>query len=180
VEVISSLNRDRTPVPHHLQMGVYVTFEAANDYVQRCFNEYWLLPDETGRYAGLYRPTHMIGLELGISVASTVLRGEATGSPTGWQADVIATTKRDLKAGEILDGEGGYMVWGKIMPAAAALTRKGLPLGLAHTVRLIRPVGKGQIVTWADVEIDPKDPTVSFRREMEAAFNPGGPSDRAG
>jgi len=173
VEVISSLNRDRTPVPHHLQMGVYVTFEAANDYVQRCFNEYWLLPDETGRYAGLYRPTHLIGLELGISVASAVLRGEATGSPTGWLADVIATAKRDLKVGEILDGEGGYMVWGKIMPAATALTRNGLPLGLAQNVRLTRQIAKGQLVTWADVEIGPKDPTVAFRREMEVAFNPG-------
>jgi predicted homoserine dehydrogenase-like protein len=86
-----------------------VTFEAAYEYVQRCFNEYWLLPDETGRYAGLYRLTHMIGLELGISVASGVLRGEATGSPTGWQADVIVTGKRDLAAGEVLDGEGGCM-----------------------------------------------------------------------
>jgi predicted homoserine dehydrogenase-like protein len=172
VEVISSLNRDRTPVPHHLQMGVYVTFEAANDYVQRCFNEYWLLPDETGRYAGLYRPTHLIGLELGISVASAVLRGEATGSPSGWEADVIATAKRDLRAGEIVDGEGGYMVWGKILPAAAALAKKGLPLGLAHDVRLTRSVGKGQIVGWADVDTDPKDPTVAFRREMESAFAP--------
>jgi predicted homoserine dehydrogenase-like protein len=180
VEVISSLNRDRTPVSHHLQMGVYVTFEAANDYVQRCFNEYWLLPDETGRYAGLYRPTHLIGLELGISVASAVLRGEATGSPTGWQADVIATAKRDLTAGETLDGEGGSMVWGKIMPAATALTRNGLPLGLAHNVRLTRPIARGGIVTWADVEIDPKDPTVAFRREMEAAFAPGARLGAAG
>ena len=172
VEVISSLTRDRTPVPHHLQMGVYVTFEAANDYVQRCFNEYWLLPDETGRYAGLYRPTHLIGLELGISVASAVLRGEATGSPSGWEADVIATAKRDLRAGEIVDGEGGYMVWGNILPAAAALAKNGLPLGLAHDVRLTRSVGKGQIVGWADVEIDRRDPTVAFRREMESAFAP--------
>ncbi len=180
VEVISSLNRDRTPVPHHLQMGVYVTFEAANDYVQRCFNEYWLLPDETGRYAGLYRPTHLIGLELGISVASAVLRGEPTGAPTAWLADVIATAKRDLKAGEILDGEGGYMVWGKILPAATALTRNCLPLGLAHNVRLTRSIGKGQIVTWADVAIDSKDPTVAFRREMEATFAPGARHGAAG
>ena len=170
VEVISSLNRDRTPVPHHLQMGVYVTFEAPTDYVQRCFNEYWILPDETGKYAGLYRPLHLIGLELGVSVASVMLRGEPTGSPTGWQADVVATAKRDLKAGEVLDGEGGYMVWGKIVPAAAARAKKGLPLGLAHNVRLVRPVGKGQSVTWDDVEIPLDDPTVAFRREMEATF----------
>lgn len=171
VEVISSLNRDKTPVPHHLQMGVYVTYEAPSEYTQGCFNEYWLLPDETGKYAGLYRPLHLIGLELGISVASIMLRGEPTGSPTGWQADVVATAKRDLKAGEVLDGEGGYMVWGKIMPAAISLAKSVLPLGLAH-MKLIRPVAKGQLVTWADVEVDPKDSTVTFRREMEKALAP--------
>jgi predicted homoserine dehydrogenase-like protein len=171
VEVISSLNRDKTPVPHHLQMGVYVTYEAPSEYTQRCFNEYWLLPDETGKYAGLYRPLHLIGLELGVSVASIMLRGEPTGSPTGWQADVVATAKRDLKAGEVLDGEGGYMVWGKIMPAATSLAKNGLPLGLAH-MKLVRPVARGQLVTWADVEGDSKDATVAFRREMEKAFPP--------
>jgi predicted homoserine dehydrogenase-like protein len=172
VEVISSLNRDKTPVPHHLQMGVYVTYEALSEYTQRCLNEYWLLPDETGRYAGLYRPLHLIGLELGVSVASIMLRGEPTGSPTGWQADVVATAKRQLKAGEVLDGEGGYMVWGKIMPAATSLAKNGLPLGLAH-MKLIRPVAKGQLVSWADVEVDPQDPAVAFRHEMEATFMPG-------
>jgi predicted homoserine dehydrogenase-like protein len=171
VVVISSLNRDKTPVPHHLQMGVYVTYEAPSEYTQRCFNEYWLLPDETGKYAGLYRPLHMIGLELGVSVASIMLRGEATGSPTGWHADVVATAKRDLKAGEVLDGEGGYMVWGKILPAATSLAKNGLPLGLAH-MKLVRPVAKGQLVSWADVQVDPKDPTVAFRREMEKVFVP--------
>jgi predicted homoserine dehydrogenase-like protein len=171
VEVISSLNRDMTPVPHHLQQGVYVTFAAPTDYTQRAFKEYWLLPDETGKYAGLYRPLHLIGLELGISVASIMCRGEATGSATCWNADVVATAKRDLKAGEVLDGEGGYMVWGKIMPAATSLAKNGLPLGLAH-MKLVRPVAKGQLVSWADVEADPLDPTVAFRREMETAFAP--------
>jgi predicted homoserine dehydrogenase-like protein len=171
VEVISSLNRDMTPVPQHLQMGVYVTYEAPSEYTQRCFSEYWLLPDETGKYAGLYRPLHLIGLELGVSVASIVLRGEPTGCPTGWQADVVATAKRDLKPDEVLDGEGGYMVWGKIMPAATSQAQNGLPLGLAH-MKLVRPVAKGQLVTWADVQVDPKDPTVAFRREMEKTFAP--------
>jgi predicted homoserine dehydrogenase-like protein len=172
VEVISSLNRDHTPVPGHIQQGVYVTFEGANEYVQRCFKEYSLLPDDSGKYACLYRPTHLIGLELGISVASAALRKEPTGAATGWRADVVATAKRDLKPGEILDGEGGYMVWGKIMPAATSVARKGLPLGLAHNVKLTRPISKGQIVTWDDVEIDAKDATVAFRQEMEKEFAP--------
>jgi predicted homoserine dehydrogenase-like protein len=175
VEVISSLNRDRTPVPHHLQMGVYVTYEAPSEYVQRCFKEYWMLPDETGKYAGLYRPLHLVGLELGISVASIMLRGEPTGSPVGWHADVVATAKRDLAAGEVLDGEGGYMVWGKILPAATSLARRGLPLGLAHDVKLTRPIARGQIVTWDDVVVNAADPTVAFRHEMEQAFAPPAP-----
>ena len=173
VEVISSINRDQTPVPHHLQMGVYVTYEAPSEYTQRCFNEYWLLPDETGKYAGLYRPLHLIGLELGVSVASIALRGEPTGCPIAWQADVVATAKRDLRPGEILDGEGGFMVWGKILPAATSLARKGLPLGLAH-MKLVRPVAKGAVVTWMDVEVDGAEPAVAFRREMEATFAPAG------
>jgi len=172
VEVISSLNRDKTPVPGHIQQGVYVVFEGANEYVQRCFKEYRLLPDETAKYACLYRPTHLIGLELGISVLSAALRGEPTGAATGWRSDVIATAKGDLKAGEILDGEGGYMVWGKIMPAGTGRAKKGLPLGLAHNVKLKNPIAEGQSLTWDDVEIDFKDPTVAFRREMEATFRP--------
>ena len=171
VEVISSLKRDMSPVPHHLQMGVYVTYEAPSEYTQRCLNEYWLLPDDTGKYAGLYRPLHLIGLELGVSVASIMLRGEPTGCPTGWQADVVATAKRDLKPGETLDGEGGYMVWGKIVPSAVSLAKRGLPLGLAH-MKLVRSVAKGQLVTWSDVEVDTKDPTVAFRRELEKVFAP--------
>ena len=53
-----------------------------------------------------------------MSVASVALRGEATGVATGWNADVVATAKRDLQPGEMLDGEGGYTVWGKLLPAA--------------------------------------------------------------
>jgi len=172
-EVISSLNRDKTPVPGHIQQGVYVVVESPNEYVQRCFKEYGLLPDQTSKYSCLYRPTHLIGLELGISVAAAACRKEPTGAATGWRADVVATTKRDLKAGEVLDGEGGYMVWGKIMPAASSVARKGLPLGLAHNVKLTRPVAKGQCVSWDDVQVDPKEATVAFRREMEDTFKPG-------
>ena len=67
----------------------------------------------------MYKPYHLIGLELGISVLSAALRGEPTGQARGFRGDVVAVAKRDLRAGEMLDGEGGYTVWGKLMPAAA-------------------------------------------------------------
>jgi predicted homoserine dehydrogenase-like protein len=129
-----------------------------------------MLPDTSGRYAALYRPIHMIGLELGISVAAAALRKEATGAPTGFRSDVVATAKRALKKGEILDGEGGFCVWGKQTPAVQSLARGYLPLGLAANVRLKRNVAAGEQLTWADVDYDPSDDAVRVRREMEAAF----------
>jgi predicted homoserine dehydrogenase-like protein len=167
VEVISSLERDGRPVFRDLRWGVYVVFAGGSDYVERCFREYGLVTDPSGRYAALYKPYHLIGLELGISVASVGLRGEATGAPVAFNADVVATAKRDLRAGEVLDGEGGYTVYGRLLPAADSLQLGGLPLGLAHKVKLKQPVAAGQAVRWSDVEIDESQPAVRLRREME-------------
>ena len=170
VEVISSLERDGRPVFRDLRWGVYVTFAADSEYVRRCFKEYGLVTDPSGEYSSMYKPFHLIGLELGISVASAGLRREATGAATGWRGDVVATAKRALRAGEVLDGEGGFTVYGKLMPAAASLAGGYLPLGLAHKVRLRRDIADGQPVGWDDVEFDARSEAVQFRREMEAAF----------
>jgi predicted homoserine dehydrogenase-like protein len=169
-EVTSSVYRGGTNVPHHLALGTYVVFEGETDYARRCFQEYAMLPDNGGRYAALYRPIHMIGLELGISVASAALRGEPTGAPTGFRSDVVATAKRDLKQGEMLDGEGGFCVWGKQTPAERSLGEGLLPLGLAQNVKLKRDVKEGERLKWSDVEYDATDIAVRVRREMEAAF----------
>jgi len=169
-EVTSSVYRDGRDVPHHLALGTYVVFEGETDYARRCFKEYAMLPDKTGKYGALYRPIHMIGMELGISVASAALRGEPTGAPTGFRSDVIATAKRHLKTGEMLDGEGGFCVWGKQTPADASLARELLPLGLAHNVKLKRDIAEGQALRWSDVVYNSNDSAVKVRREMEAAF----------
>jgi predicted homoserine dehydrogenase-like protein len=169
-EVTSSVYRDGRDVPHHLALGTYVVFEGETDYARRCFKEYAMLPDRSGKYAALYRPIHMIGLELGISVASCALRNEPTGAPTGFRSDVVATAKRGLKAGEMLDGEGGFCVWGKQTPADVSLRDELLPLGLAHNVKLKRDIPEGGALKWADVAYDPNDSAVRVRREMESAF----------
>ncbi|MDQ9170725.1 SAF domain-containing protein [Oxalobacteraceae bacterium R-40] len=170
VEVISSLERDTRPVFRDLRWGVYVTFAAHSDYVARCFKEYGLITDPSGRYSSMYKPFHLIGLELGISVASVGVRREPTGAPVCWHGDVVATAKRDLAAGETLDGEGGYTVYGKLLPARTSLALGGLPLGLAHGVRLTRAVKAGQTVGWSDVAVDSNALAVKFRREMESVF----------
>ena len=125
-------------------MGTYVVIESDSPYAGQCFVEYNCLPDKSGRYAALYRPTHMIGLELGISVASAALRKEPTGAPICFNSDVVATAKRALKKGEVLDGEGGFCVWGKQTPADVSLAEGYLPLGLAHGVAMTRDIAEGQ------------------------------------
>jgi predicted homoserine dehydrogenase-like protein len=172
VETIACDERDGRPVFRDLRWGVYVVVEAPNDYAAACFQQYGLKTDTTGRYAALYRPCHLIGLELGISVLSAALRGEPTGSARAFNGDVMATAKRDLAKGETLDGEGGFCVYGKLAPAAASLAQDALPIGLAHGVTLLRSINAGQIVTWKDVEIDPSRPAVLARREMESRFAP--------
>jgi len=170
VEVVSSLELDGTPVPYDIRMGVWVVFEGDTDYIKRCFSEYGVQTDQSGRYACMYKRWHLIGLELGISVASVGIRNEPTGAATGFRADVVAVAKRELKAGEILDGEGGYTVVGKLMPAADSLNLGGLPLGLAHDVKLRNPVAAGRALLWTDVVVDESVLAVKVRREMEQKF----------
>ncbi len=172
VEVISSLETDGRKIPYDIRMGVWVTVEAETEYIKNCFEEYNAHTDPSGRYFTLYKRWHLIGLEVGVSVASVALRGEPTGVATAWNADVVATAKRDLKPGETLDGEGGYTVWGKLLPATKSAAMGGVPLGLAHDVKLIREVKQGQSLSWADVAMDTSTDAYKVRREMEAMFAP--------
>ncbi|WP_034690031.1 NAD(P)H-dependent oxidoreductase [Acidovorax sp. MR-S7] len=170
VEVISSLEKDGRKIPYDIRMGVWVTVEAETDYIKHCFEEYNAHTDPTGRYFTLYKRWHLIGLEVGMSVASVALRGEPTGVPRAWNADVVATAKRDLRPGDLLDGEGGYTVWGKLLPAATSRRIRGLPLGMAHNVKVLRPVAKGQPLSWDDVDSDTTTHAWKVRREMETMF----------
>lgn len=171
VEVVSSLRRDGTPLERDLRWGVFATFAAGDEYVRRCFAEYGLSTDESGWYASMYKPYHLIGLELGVSVASAALRAEPTGCPDGWRADVAAVAKRDLLPGDALDGEGGFTVWGKLLPASASLRAGALPLGLAHGCTLSAPVRRGEALRWDDVVFDGAglEQSIALRREMEEA-----------
>jgi predicted homoserine dehydrogenase-like protein len=173
VEVISSLEADGRQIGYDIRMGVWVTVEGETEYIRNCFEEYNAHTDPSGRYFTLYKRWHLIGLEVGMSVASVALRGEPTGVATCWNADVVATAKRDLQPGEVLDGEGGYTVWGKLLPAHKSMQMGGLPLGLAHDVKLVRPVKKGQSLSWSDVAMDQTTHAFKIRQEMEAMFAPG-------
>ena len=179
VEVLSSLERDGRQIPDNIRWGVFVVFEGETEYVRRCFTEYGMVTDPEGRYGALYKRWHLIGLELGISVASVGLRGEPTGCAVALRADATAVAKRDLRPSEILDGEGGYTVVGKLLPAETSLAMGALPLGLTGKVKVLRPVKKGMPVTWHDVEVDATLEAVKARRELEASLNKDHPAPRS-
>ncbi|XDZ66498.1 NAD(P)H-dependent oxidoreductase [Alphaproteobacteria bacterium LSUCC0684] len=167
VEAVSSLNRDGSDVERDLRWGVYVVLEAPNDYAAACFRQYGMNTDTTGQFSAMYKPFHLIGLELNISVLAAGLLGRATGSTRYFRSDVVATAKRAMPTGTRLDGEGGHSVWGKLIPAERSLSLGGLPIGLAGDVNLIRQVKAGQMLTWDDIAWDEGDEIIRYRRAME-------------
>jgi predicted homoserine dehydrogenase-like protein len=168
VEVVSSLHRDGSAVARDLRWGVYVVFTADDAYTRRCLAEYGAPLDSRGEYAALYRPNHFIGLELPVSVLSVALRDEPTGATKTFSADVVAVAKRGLRAGERLDGEGGYCVYGRCEPAATSVRERRIPIGLADRLALTRDVAKGEPLTWDDVEPPPQDEVLALRAAMTA------------
>jgi predicted homoserine dehydrogenase-like protein len=170
VEVVSCLELDGRPVLNDIRWGIFVVFEAPGPYQEECFAQYGMKTDSTGRYAAQSKPYHLIGLELGISVATIMCRGEPTGSCKTFAGDVVATAKRDLEVGEELDGEGGFMVYGKLMQARDSLVIEGLPIGLAHGLKLVRKVARSEGLSWQDVQWSEASPAVAVRRELEAIF----------
>ncbi|MFN8662668.1 MAG: hypothetical protein U0075_12295 [Thermomicrobiales bacterium] len=165
VEVISSLNRDGSDVERDLRWGVYVVLEAPTDYAAACFKQYGLRTDPSGRFAGTYKPYHLIGMELGISIYSAALRGEATGFPTAFRGDPVAVAKRDLAPGDRLDGEGGFTVWGKLIPARRSIELDALPIGLAKDVAVVNAIPAGQIVRMSDVVLNQPEEVLELRHE---------------
>jgi len=171
VDVVSCVRADETFVDDHLRWGVYVTFTSESEYARRCFGEYGVATDPGGRYAALWRPYHLIGLEIGVSVASVALRGEPTGAPyAGHRAEVVCATRRTMRAGDVIDGEGGYAVYGTCVPAASARAKRLVPMGLAHGLRLRRDVGADHPIGEDDVVFDDGSFLWKLRREQDALF----------
>jgi predicted homoserine dehydrogenase-like protein len=184
VECVASEDRFNMPVHDDLRWGVYVVLGAPTDYVKRCFAEYGMKTDQTGAYTALYRPYHFIGLELNVSIASTALRGEATGTSRCFMGDVAATAKKALAPGEVLDGEGGFTVFGTLLPSGESLARGVLPMGLSGRAKVVRPVARGAILTYSDVEPDTATLAYRIRKELEVRaergdFIPGAAWDSA-
>ena len=170
VEVVSSLERDGSPVFKDLRWGVYAVLQAPNEYAASCFKQYGMNTDQSGEFSAMYKPFHLIGMELNTSIFSAALLKLPTGQTKYFKGDVVSVSKRNLKKGEKLDGEGGFTVWGKLIPASTSLNLKALPIGLANDMYLKNDINKDKIITWNDVEFDSNDEIINYRHQMENKF----------
>ena len=170
VEVVSSLERNGRPVFKDLRWGVYAVLQAPNEYAASCFKQYGMNTDQSGEFSAMYKPFHLIGMELNTSIFSAALLKLPTGQTKYFKGDVVSVSKKNLKKGEKLDGEGGFTVWGKLIPASTSLNLKALPIGLANDMFLKNDIDKDKIITWNDVEFDSNDEIISYRHQMENKF----------
>ena len=115
-------------------------------------------------------PVHGIGLELGMTPAIMALTGKPTGTSKYFSTDVVAVAKKDLKPGEILDGEGGFCAHGEFFSAENSLKMGAVPMGLSGSMKVIKPIKKGQIITWDAVEYDALNEALQLRKKMEDMF----------
>ena len=153
VEVISSIDLNKKDIPNDLRWGVYIVIKAQNEYVKNCFKDYGMVTDSTGNYSAIWRPYHYIGLELAQSIYSIALDNRATGYTKNYNADVGSVAKKNLKAGEKLDGEGGFCARGKLITSHKSKSEMILPLGLTDNAILKKDIKKDEVIKIEDVEL---------------------------
>jgi len=158
VEVISSIDLEKKDIPNDLRWGVYIVIKAKNEYVKNCFKDYGMVTDTSGNYSAIWRPYHYIGLELAQSIYSIALDNRATGFTKNYNADVASYAKKDLKAGEKLDGEGGFCARGRLITAQKSKKENILPLGLTDNAVSKKDINKDEVIKLNDVELNlPKE-----------------------
>ena len=154
VEVISSIDLEKKDIQNDLRWGVYIVMKAKNEYVKNCFKDYGMVTDSSGNYSAIWRPYHYIGLELAQSIYSIALDNRATGFTKNYNAEVASVSKKDLRKGEKLDGEGGFCVRGRLITAELSKEQKILPLGLTDKAIIKKDIKKDELIKLDDVELD--------------------------
>jgi predicted homoserine dehydrogenase-like protein len=127
-----------------------------------------------GPYYAFYRPYHLASLEAPLTVATAALDRVSTLEPVAWKAEVVATAKRDLRAGDVIDGIGGATVYGVADSAEAVADGQLLPLGLAARATVVRDVPIDQPLTYDDVELDDGSTILQLRRLQDSLLGDGG------
>ena len=169
VELANSVAEDgKTLLADPLRMGVFVVARSEHAFTVEDLATYHLHPGGDGKNFLLYRPYHLVAVEAPITIAKVALYGLPTGAPRPVPtAEVIAVAKRGLKAGETLDGGGGYTVLGQSEKATVARQEGLLPLGLSGGAVLNQDVRQGDAIGYAMVDV-PDSLALQLRREQDA------------
>jgi predicted homoserine dehydrogenase-like protein len=158
----------------HPSPGVFV-YATHEDPVQRASLDYYKMGP--GPIYTIYAPTHLCHFEVPNSIARAALFGDATVAPAGGPVvEVVALAKRDLRAGDMLDGIGGYMTYGAIENAPVAHAEGLLPIGLAEGCRVTRAILRDEAISEADVERPAGRLSDALREEQLARFSAPTPS----
>ena len=156
IDVVNCLSPDnKTVVEPLLGGGVFIIIRSENPQVHHAIKYKGFLGSPDEKSALIYRPYHFVGIETPMSILKAVLYNEPTGAMLHTPvADVITVAKKDLQAGEVLDGIGGMTVRGVVERADTAKSKNLLPLGLAEKVRVRGFVPSGTEITYDMLEKD--------------------------
>jgi len=173
VDVITRVHPDGRRIRNDIRWGVFVVVTSDSEDVRGLFKTYEAPRGGRGKNALVYRPYHWAGLEASISLIRAALYKEPTGAPlpTAPSAEVLAAAKKTLNPGDILDGGGGYTVYGLAEKADIARRENLLPLGLAEDIRVIKKIPEDGVLTYDDVELNEDSFLLKLRRKQDKIFH---------
>jgi len=170
VEAVSAAHQDETPVERNLRGGLYAIIDGPVPALIESMRSYGeitgMITGTKTDYAMVYRPQHFIGCEMPLTIAHMMLNGVTCGTPIGQISEVISAAKKPLRAGTLLDGEGGYCVYGLLENAKTATAENLLPVGLSRGATLVRDIAEDGVVTYDDVEL-PESVALDLRRAQD-------------
>lgn len=144
--------------------GAFVVVHESNPYKQRQLAYYKLGP---GPFYVFYTPFHLPHLQLPSTIGRAVIHGDPTVTPAGGPVcQVVTVAKRDLKAGDRLDGVGGYCTYGLIDTDERAGAANALPISLSESCVLRRDVPRDEVVAFDDVALPASRLADRLWREM--------------
>jgi len=126
-----------------------------------------------GPFYVFYTPYHLPHIQISSTIGRAVIHRDPTVTPiAGPVCEVVTVAKRDLRAGECLDGIGGFCAYGLIDNAAAARAAAALPIGLSEGCVLRRAVSKDEVLSFDDVDSPPGRLIESLWREQNRMWPP--------
>jgi len=155
VEAVSAIRPDLSEVERNLRGGLYAVIDAPTGFSIDSLASYGeiigMITGAKSNYAMIYRPQHFIGHEMPITAARMMIFGQTCGAAITKTADVVAAAKRPLVPGDVLDGEGGFTVYGLIDRADTAQREHLVPMGLTQGATVIQNIPEDGMITYDNV-----------------------------